>query len=153
MGVRASAREVENTGQDGSRCASRTALLEGEDSELFPLNATDDLDGRLVSALRANGHWICRHPDCVNILYVEGMNADGTVNDDAPNVFNDLRIVLRINRSGNASIVEMWEATSEPGRFYTVVKKLDPRGAARIAFGQFKAWSVGTHMAGRPSAH
>jgi hypothetical protein len=128
-------------------------LLEGESSKLFPLKSTSDLAGRIVSAARASGHWLCRHPDCVNIIYVEGMNEDGTLNDDAPNVFNDLRIVLRISRAGKPGIVALWEATSEPGRFYTVVEKLDPRGAARIAFGQYKAWSVGTHMAGRPSAH
>lgn len=129
------------------------ALLQGEASKLFPTKKTNDLAGRIVSAAVANGYWICRHPDCVNILYVEGMNEDGTPNDDAPNVFNDLRIVLSINRAGKPTIVAKWEATSEPGRYYTVVKKLDPRGAARIAFGQYKAWSVGTHMAGRPSAH
>ena len=47
----------------------------------------------------------------------------------------------------------MWEATTEPGRYYTLIEKLDPRSAARIAFGQYKAWSVGTHMAERPTAH
>jgi peptidoglycan hydrolase-like protein with peptidoglycan-binding domain len=128
-----------------------TALL--ADEPVFPLRTPDSLAGRLVRAMQGAGHWLSRHPDCVNVVYVEGMDADGTPNTDAPNEFNDLRVVLRVNRSGTPEIVEAWEATTEPGRHYTLVEKLDPRGAARIAFGQYKAWSVGTHMAGRPSAH
>ena len=46
-----------------------------------------------------------------------------------------------------------WDATTEPGKYYTSVRKIDPRGAARIAFGQYKAWSVGTHRAGTRTAH
>jgi hypothetical protein len=128
-------------------------LLKGEAAGLFPLKASDTFAGRIAGAAQREGYWLNRHPDCVNILYIEGIDADGTPNQDAPNVFNDLRIVLRVNRSGTPEIVDSWEATSEPGRFYTVIKKLDPRGAARIAFGQYKSWTVGTHMAGRPSAH
>jgi hypothetical protein len=97
----------------------------------------------LVSAALDQGFWLSRHPDCINILYVEGMDIDGTPNDDAPNVFNDVRVVLRITRSGSPQIEGVWEATTEPGEFYTRVKKLDP----------YKAWTVGTHMSGRPSAH
>lgn len=123
------------------------------DDPVFPLRTPDSLAGRIVLAMQAAGHWLGRHPDCVNIVYVEGMDADGTANTDAPNEFNDLRLVLRVNRAGNPDITEMWEATTEPGKYYTLIEKLDPRGAARIAFGQYKSWSVGTHLAGRPSAH
>lgn len=128
-------------------------LLEADPESLWPIKPRDNLAGRLVKALQEAGHWICRHPRCVNILYVEGLDADGTPNDDAPNVFNDLRVVLRINSGGSPVIDGIWEATSEPGRFYTSVKKLNPQGAARIKFGQYKAWTVGTHMVNRPSAH
>lgn len=129
------------------------ALMAGSNSTLFKLNAPNTLAGRIVSAVLANEYWLCRHPDCINIIYVEGLDADGNRNEDAPNKFNDLRIVLNINRSGNPQIMGSWDATTEPGRYYTLIERLDPRGAARIAFGQYKAWSVGTHMAGRPSAH
>lgn len=128
-------------------------LLEGAGSHLFPLNARDTFAGRVAAALGSAGHWLCRHPDCVNVVYVEGMDADGTPNDDAPNVFNDLRLIVRVNRAGNPDIVEAWEGTTEPGRYYTAVKVLDPRGAARVAFGQYKAWSVGTHNASGKTAH
>jgi hypothetical protein len=128
-------------------------LLSNEATALFPLHTPDSLAGRVVRAMEAAGHWLCRHPDCVNIVYVEGMDRDGTPNIDEPNMFNDLRLVLRVNRAGNPETVEAWEATTEPGKHYTLIEKLDPRGAARIAFGQYKAWSVGTHMVGRPTAH
>jgi len=144
-------RKIGTPGKTTLDAAAARALL--ADDAVFPLRTPDSLAGRIVRAMQAGGHWLSRHPDCVNVVYVEGMDADGTANTDAPNAFNDLRLVLRVNRAGNPDIVEMWEATTEPGRYYTLIEKLDPRGAARIAFGQYKAWSVGTHMAGRPSAH
>ncbi|HTE82218.1 MAG TPA: hypothetical protein VK634_16150, partial [Reyranella sp.] len=64
------------------------------------------------------------------------------------NEFNDLRLLLRINPpDGAPQILEHWQATTEPGRFYTE-NPLDPNGAARIALAQFKAWSVGFHGTG-----
>lgn len=146
-------RKIGTPAKDRLDLESARALLAGTATTLFPLHATATLAGRIAAAMQAAGHWLNRHPDCCNIAYVEGLDPDGTPNDDAPNAFNDLRVVLRINRAGNADIVESWDATSEPGHFHTVVKKLDPRGAARIAFGQYKAWSVGTHRPGKPTAH
>jgi hypothetical protein len=129
------------------------ALLDAALLSRFPLRRTDTLAGRIAAALVNRGDWICRHPACVNIVYVEGMNPDGSLNDDAPNAFNDLRLILRIADDGEPRIEESWEATSEPGHRFTVIQKLDPRGAARVAFGQYKAWSVGTHNASKPSGH
>jgi hypothetical protein len=129
------------------------AILKASGSKLFPIKKRKSLASRLIRALLAKDYWIQRHPDCVNIVYVEGMDLDGAPNDDAPNVFNDVRFALRITPSGLPDIVGAWEATSEPGTFHTVIKPLDPNGAARIAFGQYKAWSVGIHNAGKKSAH
>lgn len=128
-------------------------LLNHDPDLIFPLNAPDSLAGRIATAMRMAGHWLCRHPDCLNIVYIEGLDPDGTPNTDAPNQFNDLRLLLRINRSGNPEVVDSWEATTEPGSHHTLIEKLDPRGAARIAFGQFKAWSMGIHNFSRPTAH
>ena len=119
---------------------------------VFPLRTSGALVGRIVQAMQRRAHWIARHPECINIVYVEGIDPDGTRNADAPNEFNDLRLVLQLNRAGTVQITDSWEATTEPGRHFTL-NTLDPLGAARIAFGQYKAWSVGTHMAGRPTAH
>ncbi len=129
-------------------------LLDPQLSQLFPLKVTATLAGRIVAAMQRKGYWICRHPDCINIVYVEGMDPDGTPNIDAPNVFNDARFVLRVRPGGIPEIIGAWDATTEPGAYYTAREHwLDPHGPARIAFGQYKAWTVGTHMRGKPQAH
>src|SRR5262249_43725159 len=66
----------------------------------LPLAPGKDFCGRIVAAMRAKGHWIARHPDCVNIVYVEGTNPDGTRNDNTPDRFNDIRCVIRIDAAG-----------------------------------------------------
>jgi hypothetical protein len=44
-------------------------------------------------------------------------NSDGTLNDDAPNKFNDLRIVFTIGASGRPDVdSSIWDGTTEPGR-------------------------------------
>jgi GH24 family phage-related lysozyme (muramidase) len=105
----------------------------------------------VIAAMQTRGHWICRHPDCVNIVYLEGAGPDGQLNDDRPNAFNDLRCVFRLGAGGVPSI-RVWEGTTEPGTFWTQ-NPMSVKGAARIAFGQYKSWIVGTHHAGRPGAH
>ncbi|MDC9824805.1 glycoside hydrolase family protein [Devosia sp. ZB163] len=105
---------------------------------------------RVVDYMQAQRYFICRHSDCQNIVYVEGMDADGKSNDDKPNVFNDLRIVFSVDPHGVPQLTT-WEGTTEPGTFWTV-NPMNPGGAARIAFNQYKAWRVGTHLPGKPSA-
>lgn len=80
--------------------------------------------------------------DELNIVYMEGINLDGTVNTDKPDQWNDLRTVIKV--SGNPKIIGCWQATTEPGVYYTN-NPLNSGGAARIAFGQYKAWKIGTH--------
>lgn len=77
-----------------------------------------------------------------NIVYIEGMNADGTLNSDHPNEFNDRRILIEI--VDKPRILGSWEGTTEPGDYYTI-NPMNPQGAARIAFGQYQAWQVGFH--------
>lgn len=111
----------------------------------FTLNPGDDFAGRIVRYMQAKRHWINRHPDCLNIVYVEGCNPDGTPNDNAPDQFNDVRLVLRVTQpDGVPRIVKAWQGTTEPGRYYAE-NALHPGGAARIAFDQFKAWIIGPH--------
>lgn len=129
------------------------ALLDPAAEALFPASTPATLAGRIVGAMQAQGFWLNRHPDCLNIAYIEGMDPDGQPNVDAPNEFNDLRLLLRVNKAGNPEIAARWQATTEPGTYYTKVVKLDPNGAARIAFGQYKAWVVGMHNQSKPSKH
>ncbi len=79
----------------------------------------------------------------INIVYIEGMNADGKPNSDAPNCFNDRRAVMQVI-NGVPQIAQNFEATTEPGSHYTT-GPMNPGGAARIKFSQYTAWRVGMH--------
>lgn len=103
-----------------------------------------DLAARIVRAVQARGLWMCVQPEACNIVYVEGMDVDGTRNGNEPNQFNDIRTVIRFSHAGIPILAGCWEATTEPGRYWTE-HPMDPGGAFRIKFGQYKAWSVGTH--------
>ena len=106
---------------------------------------------KVIAYMNRKGYWICRHPLGTNIVYLEGLDPDGKVNDDRPNVFNDLRVVFTVDASGQPGI-KSWEATTEPGTFWTM-NPMSEGGAARIAFDQYKSWVVSTHMPGTTSAH
>lgn len=102
-----------------------------------------NLASRIVEYIQTQGYQIFTNPQEYNIVYIEGMNPDGTLNDDAPNEFNDLRMVIEFI-GDIPKIVNCWKATTEPGTFYTH-HPMNPKGAARIAFGQYEAWRVGIH--------
>jgi lysozyme family protein len=110
----------------------------------LPLAPGNDLAGRIVSAAKEHDFWIARHKDCCNIFYIEGMDEDGSANANTPNQFNDLRVVIRCTAAGVPKIVGQWQATTEPSRYWTL-RPMNPGGAARIAFGQWKCWNIGTH--------
>ena len=137
---------------DGFSTTVATALLDAADKDFFPLRPQADFAGRVVQAMRAQRFWIARHPQYRNIVYIEGCNPDGTLNDNTPNRFNDVHLVISITADGIPTIVDAWDGTTEPGKKWTM-DPMDPKGAARIAFGQYKAWTVGTHHAGSASAH
>jgi len=94
----------------------------------------------------SRGDFFCRVDGAVNIVYVEGMGVDGTVNSNAPNQFNDIRAVVSLV-NGRPNLLGAWEATTEPGNFYTLnpLPEARRKGVARIAFGQYRAWTVGRH--------
>jgi len=99
---------------------------------------------RVIAYMQKKNYFICRHPDCKNIIYVEGVDPDGNLNPQTPNAFEDLRVVFSIGPDG-VPLIQPWVATTEPGKPYTM-KPMNPKGAARIALGQYKSWSVGTHV-------
>ena len=107
----------------------------------------NDLAGRIIKYMLKKGYHVDRRTGEYNIIYVEGMNTDGTLNSDQSNQFNDLRLVIEIV-GGIPKIIDSWEATTEPGYFYTrnpISPYARKNGAARIKFGQYKAWKIGTH--------
>lgn len=116
------------------------ALLAPE--ALLPVRPGADLAGRVAAALLRRGDWLCRHPDCVNIVYVEGMGPDGRPTPRRPDVFDDLRLLLRIAPDGRPEIAGAWQATTAPGR-PAVEGPAEPEGAPRLLRGQHRAWVIG----------
>ena len=98
--------------------------------------------------MKAQKYQIFRGKDELNIVYIEGMNTDGTLNSDEPNHFNDIRMVIDFDNDIPA-IINRWQATTEPGYHYTD-QPMNPDGAARIAFGQYRSWQVGIHGMSEP---
>ena len=127
------------------------ALLSPDIGTVFPMSPGTGLVGKVVSAMQRRGYWLSRHPACFNIVYVEGANSDGSPNANTPNQFNDLRMLIQVDQ-GVCKLTNIWEGTTEPGRYWTE-HPMDSHGAARIKFGQYKSWRVGTHHPGKPSGH
>lgn len=103
---------------------------------------------QIVRYMEAKNYVLARKPGEKNIIYVEGMDPDGRLNADEPNHFNDARMLV-VFRDGLPTIEAAWEATTEPGFYYTD-NPMNPNGAARIAFGQYRAWQVGIHGYSEP---
>lgn len=100
----------------------------------------------LLDYLRAKGYIVDTAPGELNIVYIEGMNPDGTLNPDTLDRWNDLRLVIDHDTAGQAKIICNHVATTEPGREATFSQSAGRRGGvARIAFGQYKAWQMGFH--------
>jgi peptidoglycan hydrolase-like protein with peptidoglycan-binding domain len=125
---------------------TRKALAEVE--EVIPLQLGNDFAGRLIKYMQQKQYFVAVGKHKYNIVYVEGANSNGTPNDDTFNQWNDRRIVIEI-ASATPKIVGNWIATTEPGDYYTQ-NPLNPKGAARIAFNQYKAWQVGIHGESEP---
>lgn len=114
-----------------------------EDIPTPEIKLGNDLASLIIKYMQTQGYQIFQGIRQYNIVYIEGMNADGSLNSDTPNSFNDRRLVLQIV-DGVPSIIGNWEGTTEPGSRYTY-NPMNRGGAARIKFGQYKAWQVGIH--------
>ncbi|MBD2741451.1 peptidoglycan-binding domain-containing protein [Coleofasciculus sp. FACHB-1120] len=115
----------------------------------------NNLEARIIAYMLKMNYRVSVGPQRYNIVYVEGMNADGSLNDDAPNHFNDRRLVIEIPNEVPI-LRQNWEGTTEPGTAYTLNPmkgRAKEFGAARIAFGQYKAWKVGTHWGSGAEPH
>jgi hypothetical protein len=99
---------------------------------------------RIVAAMEARNIPIARGKEVYEIVYVEGMNPDGTPNANRSNAFDDQRILLRVPVDGPPEIVGMWWATTEPGRYWTQ-NRMNPKGAFHIAWGKQTCWQMGVY--------
>jgi hypothetical protein len=110
----------------------------------FSINLNgNDLASRIVRYARSKGYFVSAGPRRYNIVYLEGADKDGTPNADEFNVWNDRRLLIEIP-DGTPKIVGNYLATTEPGSTYTY-NPMNPGGAFRIAFGQYRAWTFGRH--------
>jgi hypothetical protein len=104
----------------------------------------NDTAAKIIKYMQAKRYQISTGAKSYNIVYVEGMSENLAINNDPPNEFNDVRMVIEIVNNV-PTIVGKWEGTTEPGTHFTM-NPMNPNGAARIAFGQYKSWRVGTHV-------
>lgn len=135
----------------GAKTAEKLIETKPTDISKPLLQLGNDLASRILKYMQAKRYQIDIGEQEYNIIYVEGMNIDGSLNDDAPNQFNDLRIVIEVI-NGIPKITGRWEGTTEPGSRATHNPVISS-GAIRIKFGQYKSWRVGIHGLGRASAH
>lgn len=137
----------------GRDTAEKLLNTRPDDMPKAPLQLGKDLAGRIVRYMQSKQYNVATGVHEYNIVYLEGSEADGIPNKDKPNQFNDRRLLIAF-QNGKPSIVGNWEATTEPGSHYTynpISAHARKNGAARIKFGQYKAWRMGTH--GRSEPH
>ena len=134
----------------GQMTAKKLIETKTEDLPTPPIDLSkNDLAARVIKYMQAKNYLFSIGAKEYNIVYIESMNADGTLNNDAPDEFNDRRMVLEFVE-GVPRIVGNWEATTEPGSHYTYHPMNPEKGAARIKLGQYKAWRMGIHGEGAP---
>jgi hypothetical protein len=94
---------------------------------------------KIIDYMKAKGYKI----RALNIVYLEGIGTDLVkLNPDRLNEWNDVRCVI----SDTGDVLMACEATTEPGDYYTF-NRMNPKGAARIAFGQYlECWRIGLHF-------
>lgn len=120
-------------------------------TEMYPGDTYPDtmLVFSVAQRMQRDGFYINRGLG-INTVYVEGVDQDGTLNKDRPDEWNDLCIWFTVAQNGCVRFLGKDKCTTEPGRFYTI-NPLNNKGAARIAFGQYKAWTLGMHKQIQPA--
>ncbi len=135
------------------------SILQAQSGVFLPMNLVAQNDDsiettiakRVLRFMKANKYWIAQHPDMINIVYLEGSDLNGQPNADGDNEWNDRRLLIRIKRDGNPDLLHNVRATTEPTIAYAKSQIKNHRRdetepfAARIAFGQYKAWIMGFH--------
>lgn len=105
-------------------------------------------DAKDIVAYCAENNWpINPNQGAYNIIYIEGVNLDLTDNNDAPDEWNDLRLLIDHDADGDPYICFRQVATTEPGRAATKnPAALKKGGVARIRFGHhLSKWRMGWH--------
>jgi hypothetical protein len=99
---------------------------------------------KIIQAMQSHNYHVDIGDDVMNIVYIEGMELSGTPNGNRPNCWDDLRTLIRVHPNMQAEVLGAWEATTEPGEYYTQ-NPMNPGGAFHIDLGQQTAWSLGQY--------
>lgn len=114
----------------------------------------NDPASMIIQAMQDAGYYVSMNPNTFNIVYIEGVTCENkdsfVLNDNAVDGWNDLRLLIKILPNGTPVISHAWEATTGPGKPY-IDNPMNPYGAARIQFGQYKAWVDGWHKGAQPA--
>lgn len=105
---------------------------------------------KVLAYMQMKGYRIDTDPGHVNIVYIEGINPDFTLNSDTADGWNDLSIIITFDAEKIPKVAFSAVCTTEPGKaatFDSAARRLG--GVARIALGQHTAWRVGFHKQSR----
>lgn len=106
--------------------------------------SSNGLADRIYQCCKQRGYPLDRRLGATNIIGLEGINPDGTPNDDAFDRWNDTIAVLTFEKDA-PRLMGAWLGTTEPGRSATYAPP-NPNGVARMDTGYHKAlWGKGKH--------
>lgn len=101
---------------------------------------------KIVALCEKRKYPLDRTVSAVNIIGLEGINPDGTSNSDAGDKWNDSIGLLCFDANGQPFFKCLFRGTTEPGRYFTVVRLLNPNGAAKMQVGYHPGiWQIGIH--------
>ncbi|WP_416674033.1 cell wall hydrolase [Egbenema bharatensis] len=105
--------------------------------------STDDLAEKVVRCCKERGYPLHSRTGDINLIGIEGMNLNGTLNDDQPDQWNDLVGILSFSSDGSPHFDILCQGTTEPSIEHTVQRQ---QGVARLDTGYHKGlWQVGIH--------
>lgn len=111
-----------------------------------------EIAAKIIATMERKGYAIAKGEGEINIVHVEGMNKNGEVAPDSADIYDDLRIVIQY-RNGQPTVPFVGMATTEASGYWTGGGQMNPKGAARLQFGQYQAWQVGQHCGSSGSCH
>jgi lysozyme len=103
-----------------------------------------NLADRIYNCCKRRNYTLEMEEGAINLIGVEGLNIDGSTNNDAPDGWNDIICALTF-KQGKPTLLGIYQATTEPGAYYTK-QPLNSGGCARLQLGQHPGlWAVGVH--------
>ncbi|MEL4896103.1 hypothetical protein [Crocosphaera sp. Alani8] len=100
---------------------------------------------RIVDCCKSRNYPLRTGTGEINIVAVEGMNVNGSFNNDQANLWND-EIAILVFENGTPKLKCCYLGTTEPGRTVTQNPYRGTTGAARLDTGHHQdLWQVGLH--------